>query len=292
MAAPIDPYANQGAEQNIDRQKALLNDIIASQGQAGRQLYERQTPDAQAALQAQLASAPATPDARKAVFDAYGQDAKLAEQGQNEFMQRQQLLNSNFLDQAKAAVPIHATDVKNQQEALRMQFEDAQQQRAAAASRASSGSRNLTIDERIAAGIDTAKVNAGVKSALLANIPKSQWTVSDAKGAGTTQGKKDPASASYELGFPPGFWSATGLDKNPEVSELQGYIDSLADDDVSFEQAVGAVKQLFDDGEYKNGTFDDMGRILLQANARRWGITNPADWGQKAAAPDSKVGPG
>jgi hypothetical protein len=274
MATPIDPYANAGAEGNIDRQKALLNDIIATQGQAGRQIYERQAPEAQAALQQQLASAPATPQARQDVFGAYVQDAKLAEQGQAEFMQRQNLLNTNFMEQAKAAVPIHAADVKNQQEALRMQFEA----QAAARGGGGGGSRSLSVEERIAAGLDTAKVNEGIKTALLADIPKSQWTVSDAEKSGQSKSKASYLDAASELGLPPGFGIGFNSSQKSQVSDLQAWIDSLAKKDASFDEVLSQIQAASDEGIYS----PDITRVVLHANARRWGITDPADWGQRS----------
>jgi hypothetical protein len=188
-------------------------------------------------------------------------------------------LNSNFLDQAKAAVPIHAADLKNQQEALRMQFEDAQQQRAAAAARSSGGgSRQLSVEERIAAGLDTAKVNEGVRAALLKDIPKSQWTVSDAEKAGPAKGKASYTDAASELGYPPGFGINFSSEQKAQVSDLQTWIDSLAKKDFSFEQTQSEIQSAVDDGTYAG----DIAKVLLQANARRWGITDPADWGERS----------
>lgn len=277
MAEPIDPYANGGAENNIERQKGLLNDLIAQTGQQGRQLYERQGPDAMAMLNHQLQTSPATPDSRKAVYDQFVNDAKMAEQSNAQGMQRQAALNAQFLDQAKAAVPIHAADVKNQQEALRMQFEDAKAERAARAASSGGGSRKLTVEERIAAGLDDAAVKNGITATLLKDIPKSEWTASDAKKAGLAGAKGSYMEAASELGLPPGFGVNMGSEQKSALGELQGWIDSLYDKDYSFSQVVNEIKSEFDAGTYSG--WNDIGKTVLQANARRWGIRDPAEWG-------------
>lgn len=278
MATPIDPYANAGAEQNIDRQKALLNDIIATQGQAGRQVYERQAPEAQAALQQQLASAPATPQARQDVFGAYIKDAQLAEQGQADFMKRQTLLNSNFLDQAKAAVPIHAADVKNQQEALRMQYEDAQAARAAA--RAGSGG-GYSGNPLIKNEQQKAEYLQYLKDNNLIGDP-SELNLSDLQQLGIAGSASTPEAVAQQLGIN---WKAVqGKLADPaDVSVLKSQIDKWA-------RSTKGAFGFHDLQSQINAEGSALGvppiaiQLLLASYAPQWGINprtalDPTSWG-------------
>ena len=78
-------------------------------------------------------------DARQAVYDAFSQDARAAEQQQANTIQRQGQIGQLFMDQAKAAVPIYSKNVDLASQAMRQQFEERMAaQRAARA--ASSGS--------------------------------------------------------------------------------------------------------------------------------------------------------
>jgi hypothetical protein len=279
---PVDPYANAGAEGNIDRQKALLNDIIAAQGQRGRQIYEGQPAEAQQALQAQLASAPATGEARKAVFDAYINDAKLAQQGHTEFTQRQSQLNSNFLDQAKAAVPIHAADLKNQQEALRMQFEDAKAAREAAAadraaSRASSGPK--TTDQMVAEALQKLEVTNRVKAEALKGVPPGDWTMTDARAAGLAGGKMNLTDAAISLGMDHNWVKKLQPQETKALNAIQSFIDNLVDEDVSFNAAQSQAQQAYDMGLFNENSDPlnpyqptrDLLKLALQQNSTRWG---------------------
>jgi len=285
--APVDPYANQGAEQNIDRQKGLLNDIIAAAGQKGRQIYETQPAEAQAALQQQLASSPQTSEARKAVFDAYLRDAQLASQGQTEFTQRQAQINSNFLDQAKAAVPIHAADLKNQQEALRMQFEDNQRAREAAAadraaSRAASGPK--TTDQMVAEALQKLEVTNKVKAEALKNVPPGDWTMSDARAAGMAGGKMNIADAAISLGMDPEYTKRFQPQDKKAINAIQSFIDNLAGEDVSFNDMQGQVLASYDGGLFDEisdpmnpyNPSRDLIRLILQQNSTRWGTNASA----------------
>jgi len=135
----------------IDRQKALLNDLIANGGQAQRQLYERQSPEAQQLLQNRLADAGAMPDARKAVYDAFSRDQTAAEAQHTRSMNSQAVLNSQLMDAAKAAVPIHSKNVDAQIEAMRLAFEDKQRERQAAAAARAAASAKADVNPLIEA---------------------------------------------------------------------------------------------------------------------------------------------
>lgn len=300
-ATPANPFVGGGTEQNIDRQKALLNDLLAQEGQYGKDIFSRQAPDAQALLAQRAQDAGQQPDARKAVYDAFVRDAGAAEQQHTRTIERQAALNSQFLDQAKAAVPIHAQNMDQITNALKMGFEDRQSDRQAqlAAQRAqasASAKANApkTLEQLIAEGVLKGKATQGIKAELLKDIPQSQWTASDAEAAGKKGKQLDYDEAASKLGMATRQKTAAGpgavpgwLRDKDGITEIQTAIDGMYDQDYSFEQMLKELSSFAPD--YPNWT--DLSQVLLTANAPRWGIEDPALYGAKFAGGAAPANP-
>lgn len=278
-APPADPFANAGAETNIDRQKNLLNDIIASEGQYGRQIYEQQGPRAQAMLQQTLAAAPQVGPARKAVYDAFMLDATRAQQQHTDTMQRQAQLNQAFMDQAKAAVPIHQQSVQQYSDALRQRLEHEQemqrQQIAAQRAASRSSSRSTSVDARVAAG----KEDMEVARRLLeeSGVPRENWSPKDLQKAGIVGQRGSPVEIAKSLGI-----AVRGDDANnyaasvggsrgwtkQDATAIQQMFDVMWEEDVPWSQAYREIETLYK-GD-KNAA--NLLRVYAQANRSRWGV--------------------
>lgn len=260
IAPPQNTFEGDGTYQNVDRQRAMLNDLIAIEGQHGRQIYDQQAPAAQAALQTQVAQAPHTTEARKAVYDAFIRDAAAAQQQHDRTMQRQAATNHHFMNQAKEAVPIHRQNLAAQTEALRMRYEHEKQmeQQRLAAQRASTRAANAqkTYADKLAANLEAAQLDKDTRKALLKDVPRSEWTASDANLMGAATGKADPKEIAASFGF------ETSWDEQ-QAKEAQAAIDALFREDVTFAEVMSALT---------SGGLDD--RIVTSyalANAGRWG---------------------
>lgn len=287
---PDNPFNGGGAEKNIDAQRAMLNDLIANQGQAGRALYERQAPEAQAMLNDRLASAGAVPAARQAVYDAFTRDARAAEQQQANTIARQGQIGQLFMDQAKAAVPIYSKNVDLASQAMRQQFEE--RMAAQRAARASSGSLTGAAAGAAKAEQDLAYWNTVDPDGKNPNNPltKGDTTVLTPETAtknGTAQPTKTFDDATKSLKLPP--WQALkqldpGLES--DANQLQSAINAAA-------RQTGSKAWTFDDlvSELNNLAASDdtlkssagnrraLVDILLAANAGRWGVSDPTMWG-------------
>ncbi len=271
-ATPDNPFNGGGAEQNIDAQKALLNNLIANQGQGGRALYERQAPEAQSLLNDRLSSAGPVPAARQAVYDAFTRDARAAEQQQANTIARQGQIGQLFMDQAKAAVPIYSKNVDLASQAMRQQFEErqaAQQAQRAAAAASSARSAPKSVEELIAGKIQDQEVKKGAARSILesSGVPKTQWSTSDVLAAGLSGSKLSFEDAAQSLGFGP---SASALADRSALSQEQQTIDELFNGakDVNFEQVQGTVRALIEAGVVS----PNQAAIALVANSRRWGV--------------------
>ena len=276
---PTNPFSGGGVENNVDRQKALLNDLIAMQGQAGRQVYARQGADAQGLLQQRLSEAGPVPAARQAVYDAFSRDAQAAAQQNARTMQRQAQLGNIFMDQAKAAVPIYAKDVDATTEAMRLQFEErrrreeeqAAAQRAALA-RSSGGSSYKSVEQRIAEGEEDRAVKRGTALSILekSGVPRSQWSTSDVVAAGLSGGKLSFDDAASALGIPSDMKKTMAANKDAQ-SIAQQTIDELynGDKDVNFEQVQSTVAALVEAGVVSEA----MANVMLLVNSPRWGLS-------------------
>lgn len=289
-ATPDNPFSGGGAEQNIDAQKALLNNLIANQGQGGRALYERQAPEAQAMLNDRLSSAGTVPAARQAVYDAFTRDARAAEQQQANTIARQGQIGQLFMDQAKAAVPIYSKNVDLASQAMRQQFEE--RQAAQAASR-SSGSLTGAAAGEAKAQQDLAYWKAVDPDGKNPNNPLTKGdtgavlTPETATKNGTAKPTKTFDQAATALKLPP--WQALKqLDPGIEsdANQLQTAINAAArqsgskawtfDDLVSELNNLAATDETLQSSAGNRRALVD---ILLAANAGRWGVEDPTLWG-------------
>lgn len=295
-AVPENPFNGGGAEKNIDAQRAMLNDLIANQGQAGKAIYERQAPEAQQMLSQRLAAAGPVPAARQAVYDAFTRDARAAEQQQANTIARQGQIGQLFMDQAKAAVPIYSKNVDLASQAMRQQFEERMAaQRAARA--ASSGSLTGAAAGAAKAEQDLAYWKTVDPDGKNPNNPLTKGdtnvlTPETAAKNGTAQPTKTFDDAAKSLKLPP--WQALkqldpGLES--DANQLQSAINAAA-------RQTGSKAWTFDDlvSELNNLAASDdtlkssasnrraLVDILLAANAGRWGVSDPSLWGYDPGA--------
>ncbi len=282
--APPNPFAGPGTAQNIDRQKALLNDIIAMGGTNAAQLYGEQDTRTQDALRQRLAQAGPVQPAQQAIYDSFRRDAEAARQQHVQSQQRQFQLGNVFMEQAKGAVPMYEQQQQALTDTMRMQFEasarrDAEEtlrQQQAAARAASGGggggSRKLTVEERIAAGLDDQKVKDALTGAALANIPKTKWTLSDATSAGLAGKRLSYSQGAENLGFRGETAEIYRLFPD-EVAAVQDEIEQYVKKDASFEDIVAAAT----DAAGQNKLPSNVLQIILMANAPRWGVSD-RDW--------------
>jgi hypothetical protein len=293
---PDNPFAGGGTEKNIDQQNALLNDLTANQGQAGRQIYARQDPRAQALLQQRLAAAGTVPDARKAVYDAFSLDAKSADKQQLNTMQRQAQLGDIFMKQARAAVPIYAKNVDATTEAMRLQFEERrrreqeqadlqrQQIRASMANAAASRSANKTPDELLADQIQKKDIDTARNRSILerSGKPKTQWPATAVAESGLAGARLDNFEAARKLGL--GTTSPALRDlgdkaqNRPSASDAlklgQQTVDAMwVESDPTFDQTKVSLDALVSLGFMSR----NQAAIILTANAPRWGM-QPDEW--------------
>lgn len=287
---PDNPFAGGGAEKNIDVQKALLNNLIANQGQGGRALYERQAPEAQAMLNDRLNSAGTVPAARQAVYDAFTRDARAAEQQQANTIARQGQIGNLFMDQAKAAVPIYSKNVDLASQAMRQQYEERMAAQAASRASSSAGSvdKNSETYWRSQDPNGASKANPYTEGQGWSNVgrPVSE-TPQQAEAAGTAQPQKSFDDAAKSLKLPP--WQALkkldpGLE--PDANQLQGAINAAArktgKDAFTFDDLVSELNNwaATDDSlQSSAGNRRALVDVLLAANAGRWGVADPTKWG-------------
>jgi hypothetical protein len=275
--APPNPFQGGGTEQNIDRQKALLNDMIAMEGQNARQIYERQAPDAQNLLNQQLAGQGGqhSPDARKAVYDAFIRDAQSAEGQHKRTLERQTALNAAFMDQAKAAVPIHAKEVDYATEAMRLQYEERarREAEAAAAQRAarSQASSAKSFESKLQAALEGVAIDKEVSKAQLGGVPKTEWTPKDAAAVGAKGKPGDINKFAREQSIPE-TW--TNSRKGKEIlGTLKPVIEGMIRDNLSFGETATLLQQMMADDPASFGDFEIYGNLVLGAYAPVWGGT-------------------
>lgn len=120
-ATPGNPF-REGAEQSVDAQKIALTKMLAEQGAVGSQILSNRAQDA-AALSA------ASGQQANPLYQTFERDAAQARQFQQSEAARIAAANQAYLDQVRAALPIHARDTDAYYEALRKEYEDRQRQR-------------------------------------------------------------------------------------------------------------------------------------------------------------------
>jgi len=297
-AVPENPFNGGGAEKNIDAQRAMLNDLIANQGQAGKAIYERQAPEAQQMLSQRLAAAGPVPAARQAVYDAFTRDARAAEQQQANTIARQGQIGQLFMDQAKAAVPIYSKNVDLASQAMRQQFEE--RMAAQRAARASSGSSTGAAAGTAKAQQDLAYWSTIDPDGKNPNNPLTKGdtnvlTPETAAKNGTAQPTRSFDDAAQSLKLPP--WQALkqldpGLEK--DANQLQAAINAAARQTGSkawtFDDLVSELSNLVASDETLTSSAGNRQVLLdtlLAANAGRWGVTDPSAWGYNPSAHDT-----
>lgn len=295
---PTNPFSGGGTEKNIDQQRALLNDLIANQGQAGKAIYARQAPEAQDMLAQRLAAAGQVPDARKAVYDAFTRDAQAADQQQVGTQQRQNQLGQLFMEQAKAAVPIYAKNVDATTEAMRQQFELRRQQEAdqAAAQQASARASARASLSGAALGSEKAQQDLAYWKAVdpdgqNPNNPLTKGgvgavrTTEQAAKDGTAQPVKTFEQATEALNLPS--WqklSKTYPGLQEDANQIQSAINGMATKKgaqaLTFDDVYAALQAVATDDTLKSPVDQRqlLIDVLLGANAGRWGVNDPNEW--------------
>lgn len=152
MAVPtpeLPENAFNGAEGEIEKQKNALVKILADQGTYGLKSLQQQQAGAQqtaaAPTPASMAGAPVPRSAGvQAMYDAFTNNAQSKLAGHEQEQARIQAANVAYMDQTKAAAPLHRADLDASMKALQMEYAERQRireqeeaDRAAAAARAS-----------------------------------------------------------------------------------------------------------------------------------------------------------
>jgi hypothetical protein len=226
---------DEGADQSAERQKQALTQLLASQGSAGAQLLKNRGEDAgalaaQARAQYGDAAAPV-----KNLYNTFERDAQQRQNAQTEEMARIQAANSTYMDQMKAAIPLHKQESDDYMNALRMEFEDRQRQREAEEA------------ERAAA----ASSRAGVQ-AQLTNLQKAQEKVSiemqmaQEQFKKTAWGEKTPelAQAAGMTGSPRTIeQAATAVGMDPEAAKRRW----VTKEQSQFREADDTIEQTLTD---------------------------------------------
>jgi len=199
-AAPGNPF-KEGAEESVDAQKIALTKMLAEQGAVGSQIRSNRAQDA-AALSA-AGGQPANP-----LYQTFERDAAQAQQASAAESARIQAANQAYLDQVKAALPIHQRDTDAYYEALRKEYEDRQREREAeeryrqqqlAASRASSGGSSNALLR----ALEARAVDREMAAMDFADLNAAQKTPSMARAAGASGGQRSIIDAAKALGFDP-----------------------------------------------------------------------------------------
>lgn len=292
---PANPFAGGGTEQNIDKNKALMNDLIAQEGQAARQIYERQGSDAQALLAQRLAGPEGqfAPDARKAVYDAFVRDAQAAEGQQKRTMERMGALNNIFMDQAKAAVPIHAKEVDANMEAMRLQFEERRrrEEEAAAAQREARASQRRSeyansYEGRLKAALEGAQIDREVTKSMLGQTPKTEWTPKDADAMGTRGAVLDIGKLAREQSIPAQYINSANGKRY--IQNIRAIMDGMIQENLPFSQAASMLRMAIETdmadvkaGARPGGTpvqselgdWETFGKLVLASYAPQYGAS-------------------
>jgi hypothetical protein len=189
-ATPGNPF-KEGAESSVDAQKIALTQLLADQGAKGAQVIQNRGQDAAALAAQQQAQFGQMGAGTNFLYQTFDRDAAQAGTNHTNEQARIQAANQAYMDQVKAAIPIHAKDTDAYYEALRKEFEDRQAEREQAMALA-----------RMAASRSGGGGGGGRSSAsALSEIPVQQRTPSAAAEAGAAGGQRDILSAAAAVGM-------------------------------------------------------------------------------------------
>lgn len=198
---------DEGATESVDRQKAALTELLASQGATGLRLLQNRGADAGAiAAQAKAQYG----DAGKPVSDLYQtfeRDAQQRTNAHNEEQARIQAANRAYMDQVGAAIPLQRQDSENYMNALRMEFEDRQRQREAeeqarqaAAARAASAASSSSLLAKL---LEKKEADNAMAKLEWTDTGPMERTPSMAKAAGAAGGERSIIDAAAAIGMDP-----------------------------------------------------------------------------------------
>lgn len=210
--------AYDGAEQSAERQKQALVELLASQGNAGKQLIENRGQDAGAIAAAAKQQWGDAGLPVQMLYETSQRDAQQAAQSQANEQQRIQGAHQAYMSQVAAGVPLLRQEGDNYIERSRLEYEDRQRQReqeermqaeqaqmqreqhqaSLAASRrsGSSSSSNALLD-----ALEKRAVSREIDAMDFADLGAGQKTPSLAKNAGAAGAKRDLLQAAKDIGF-------------------------------------------------------------------------------------------
>lgn len=274
---------DEGAEASVEAQKSALTELLASQGNTGRQLLQNRGEDAgalAAAAKAQYgdASKPVTD-----LYDTFNRDAEQSKQFHDQEQTRILAANKAYMDQVSAAMPLQRKDSDTYLEALRMQFEDRQRQaeeeaaqRAEQAAQAAASQRSILqkLQEGNAADATVAKEK-------WAQTSKEMRRPMDAEAAGAAGGPRDIVEAAKAIGMDPNAAKNRWVDrKASQFRELDDQIMTTMSESMqdAYEKNMswGEVMQISKSFAAQNG-------INWEANIQPWLATYSPLWGMTDA---------
>lgn len=290
--APPDAY--QGAEDEAEKQKRALVQILGQQGQYGAQQLQNRASAAQM-LNAQPTEAGLPRSATtQAMYDAFTRDAQSAIDSHGMEQQRIQAANQAYMDQVRGAVPLQRADLQSYTDAQRMAFEDREKERqareaerAAAAARASAASASANRSYE-----SIAREKRDVEKKFAAedwdSMPPEMRTALGAAQVGKSGSALSVEDAMKALGMSvptgnvaPGdnYWKTEGrtyTDAKKANSMMQSFFSDMMSSDATWGEVVSTARSLTPDNFAEYGLdmtqFDPKAiGVWLAAYAPLWG---------------------
>jgi hypothetical protein len=206
-----------GAEQSAEQQKRALVELLASQGNAGKQLIENRGQDASAIAAAAKSQWGDASMPVQMLYQTFGRDARQATSSHQNEQARMQQAHQAYMDQVAAGVPMLRQEGDNYIERMRLEYEDRQRQREAeeqaraeemqmrreahAASMASSRSRGGSDSNALIKALEERAIDRELSAQDFANLDAGSKKPSLARNAGAQGGKRDILQAAKDIGF-------------------------------------------------------------------------------------------
>lgn len=274
---------DQGATDSVERQKQALTELLASQGNAGRQLLQNRGQDAGAIAAAAKAQ---YGDAGKPVsdlYDTFNRDAEQSKQFHDQEQARILAANKGYMDQVTSAIPLQRKDSDTYLEALRLQFEDRQRQaeEEAAQKAASAAAQKAATQSYYQKQTDKNTADTQLAKDKWAQTSKELRRPQDAELAGAAGGPRDIVAAATAIGMDP------NAAKNRWVDRKAGQFREQDD------QLMTTMTDTLQDAYEKNKSWGEVMTVTKafaaqqglnwEANIQPWLATYSPLWGMEDA---------
>lgn len=290
--APPDAY--QGAEDEAEKQKRALVQILGQQGQYGAQQLQNRAGAAQMLNAQQPEGGIPRSATTQAMYDAFTRDSASSLQSHEQEQARIRAANEAYMDQVRGAVPLQRADLQAYTEAQRMAFEDRERERqareaerAAAAARASASAASANRSYE-----DIAREKRDVEKKFAAedweSMPPEMRTALGAAQVGKAGSALSVEDAMKALGMSvptgqtaPGdnYWKTEGrtyTDAKKASSMMSAFFSDMMSGDATWGEVVSTARSLTPDNFAEYGldmtSFDPKAiGVWLAAYAPLWG---------------------